>query len=193
VVLRGQHHLRHALEAGRGAILVSAHVSSVALAAQALALAERGGTVVVEPIEPPELLDLMLRARASHGLTYEVLGPTLFGDLTATLRRNELVFLVVDRDVAGTGLVLDFFGRPAHLPTGPALLHLRTGAPVLPAYVSRRRDDRLDGVVGEPLRITPTGSRREDLVKLTSLVTSRLEYHIRRYPEQWTVLQRIWA
>src|SRR5215210_2888441 len=38
VVLSGQEHLRQALGAGRGAILFSAHVSSVALAAQALAL-----------------------------------------------------------------------------------------------------------------------------------------------------------
>jgi KDO2-lipid IV(A) lauroyltransferase len=193
VVLHGQHHLRAALDAGRGAILFSAHVSSVALAAQALALAERGGTVVVEPVEPPELLDLMLRARGSHGLDYKVLGPGLFGELTATLRRNEIVFLVVDRDVGGSGILLDFFGWPARLPTGPALLHRRTGAPLLPAYVSRRRDDRLDGVVGPPIELTPTGSRREDMVKLTRLVTSRLEYHIDRYPEQWTVLQRVWA
>lgn len=192
VVLSGQEHLRQALAAGRGAILFTAHLSSVALAAQALALAERGGTVVVEPVEPPELLDLMLRARSSHGLTYKVLGPSLFSDLTATLRRNELAFLVVDRDIGGTGMLLDFFGRPARLPTGPALLHLRTGAPLLPAYVSRRTDGRLDGVVGEPLELTPTRSRREDMVKITSLVTSRLEYHIGRYPEQWTVLQRIW-
>jgi KDO2-lipid IV(A) lauroyltransferase len=193
VVLHGQDHLRRALDGGRGAILFSAHVSSVALAAQALALAERGGTVVVEPVEPPELLDLMLRARSSHGLDYKVLDPSLFGELTATLRRNEVVFLVVDRDVGGTGLLLDFFGRPARLPTGPALLHRRTGAPLLPAYVSRRPDIRLDGAVGPPIELTPTGSRREDMVKLTSLVTSRLEYHIGRYPEQWTVLQRIWA
>jgi phosphatidylinositol dimannoside acyltransferase len=192
VVLSGQHHLRRALEAGQGAILFTAHVSSVALAAQALALAERGGTVVVEPVEPPELLELMLAARGSHGLTYKVLGPGLFGGLATTLRRHELVFLVVDRDVGGTGLLLDFFGRPARLPTGPALLHLRTGAPLLPAYVSRRDDGRLDGIVGAPVELTPTGSRREDMVKITSLVTSRLEYHIRRHPEQWTVLQRIW-
>lgn len=192
VVLGGNRHLQRALEAGRGAILFSAHISSVALAAQALALAERGGTVVVEPIEPPELLDLMLRARGSHGLDYKVLGPGLFSELTATLRRNELVFLVVDRDIGGTGLLLDFFGQPARLPIGPALLHLRTGAPMLPAYVSRRHDDRLDGMVGPPLELTPTGSRREDMVKITGQVTATLEYHIRRHPDQWTVLQRIW-
>ena len=193
VVIDGQRHLQRALQEGRGAILFTAHVSSVALAAQALALSERGGVVVVEAVEPPELLDLMLRARGSHGLGYRVLGPGLFAELSATLRRNELVFLVVDRDVGGSGMVLDFFGRPAIVPTGPALLHLRTGAPLIPAYVSRRADGRLDGVLGPSLQIAPTGCRRADLGRITRLVTSRLEYHIWRHPEQWTVLQHMWS
>jgi phosphatidylinositol dimannoside acyltransferase len=192
VVLTGRLHLRAPLAEGRGAILFSAHVSSVALAAQALALAERGGTVVVEPVEPPELLDLMLRVRGSHGLAYQTVGPTLFGELTATLRRNELVFLVVDRDVGGTGIQLPLFGRPARLPTGPALLALRTGAPIVPTYVSRRPDGRLGGAVGAPLALRRTGDRRADVTEITRLVTARLEYHIGRHPEQWTVLQHVW-
>jgi KDO2-lipid IV(A) lauroyltransferase len=193
VVVHGQRHLTEVLAGGRGAIVFSAHVSSVALAAQALALAERGGIVVVEAVEPPELLDLMLRTRGSHGLGYRVLGPGLFAKLNAALRRNELVFLVVDRDVGGTGMLLDFFGRPARLPTGPALLHLRTEAPIVPTYVSRRRDGRLDGVLGEPLRITSSGTRRAHVQEITRLVTAKLEYHIGRHPEQWTVLQQVWA
>jgi KDO2-lipid IV(A) lauroyltransferase len=193
VVLRGREHLRAALAEGRGAVLVSAHVSSVALAAQALALAERGGTVVVEPVEPPELLELMLRVRGSHGLGYRTLGPGLFGALTETLRSGELVFLVADRDVGGSGAPIEFFGRPARLPTGPALLALRTGAPIVPTYVSRRRDGRLDGVVGRPLEVHRTGDRRADVTGITRLVTARLEYHIGSYPEQWTVLQRVWG
>jgi KDO2-lipid IV(A) lauroyltransferase len=193
VVLHGCERLRSVLAGGRGAILVSAHVSSVALAAQALALAERGGTVVVEPVEPPELLDLMLRVRGSHGLTYTVLSSGVFGELTATLRRNELVFLVADRDIGGTGVEVELFGRPTRLPIGPALLALRTGAPIVPTYVSRRPDGRLDGVVGQPLEIHRTGDRRADLAAISRLVTSSLEYHIGRYPEQWTVLQRVWG
>jgi KDO2-lipid IV(A) lauroyltransferase len=193
VVLSGLANLHHALADETGAILVTAHVSSVALAAQALALAERGGTVVVEPVEPPQLLDLMLRARGSHGLAYRTLGPSLFGELTATLRRNELVFLVVDRDLTGSGILLELFGRQARLPIGPALLSRRTGAPIVPAYVSRRRDGRLDGVVGAPLDVRHSGDRRADLIEISRLVAARLEYHIGRYPEQWTVLQRVWA
>jgi KDO2-lipid IV(A) lauroyltransferase len=192
VVLHGREHLQRALADGRGAILFSAHVSSVALAAQALALAERGGTVVVEPVQPPALLDLMLRVRGSHGLAYRTLGPGLFGDLTATLHRNELVFLVVDRDIGGSGSPVELFGRPVRMPTGPALLHLRTGAPVLPTYVSRRPDGRLDGVVGAPLPIRLTGHRRADVTEISRTIARRLEYHIGKHPEQWTVLQRVW-
>jgi phosphatidylinositol dimannoside acyltransferase len=134
----------------------------------------------------------MMRVRGSHGLAYRTLGPELFGELTATLRRNELVFLVVDRDPGGTGLPTEFFGQKTPLPTGPVLLALRTGAPILPAYVSRRYDGRLDGIVGTPVSFHRTGDRRADVAEITRLVTARLEYHIGRYPEQWTVLQRVW-
>jgi phosphatidylinositol dimannoside acyltransferase len=192
VALHGREHLQRALAGGRGAILFSGHVSSVALAAQALALAERGGIVVVEQVQPPALLDLMLRVRGSHGLTYRTLGPGLFGDLAGTLRRNELVFLVVDRDIGGSGSPVELFGRPVRLPTGPALLHLRTGAPILPTYVSRRQDGRLDGVVGAPLPIRLTGHRRPDVTEISRTIARRLEYHIGKYPEQWTMLQGVW-
>jgi KDO2-lipid IV(A) lauroyltransferase len=193
VVIRGRDHLRDALAGGRGAILVTAHVSSVAFAAQALALAERGGTVVVEPVRPPELLDLMLRARSSHGLGYQALGPGVFTVLTATLRRNELAFIVADRDVGESGVPVPFFGRQARLPAGPALLALRTGARIVPAFVSRRPDGRLAGEIGPALALPSGGRTRADVLGITRLVTARLEYHIRRYPEQWTVLQRVWG
>ena len=192
VELQGTERLDPILARGSGAILFSAHVSSVVVGAQALALAKRGGTVVVEPVEPPELLDLMLRVRGSHGLTFTPLGPRLAVELGATVRRNELAFLVVDRDLGGNGIAGEFFGREARLPVGPALLAIRTGAPIIPTYVSRRSDGRLDGVVGEPLAIERTGDLRTDLAQITRRVTSRLEYHIARHPEQWTVLQRVW-
>jgi KDO2-lipid IV(A) lauroyltransferase len=195
VVIEGLEHLRDALAPGYGAILVSAHVSSVAFAVQALALALDGhpGTVVVEAVEPPELLDLLLRARSSHGWQYRALGPGLTGELTAALRRNEVVCLVADRALGGAGMELDFFGRPASLPIGPALLSLRTGAPILLAAVSRRPDGRLYGQIGAPMLVGRTGHWRTDVAGLTSRVTASLEYHIGRFPEQWTVLQAIWG
>jgi len=31
------------------------------------------------------------------------------------------------------------------------------------------------------------------VARITAAIAGRLEYHIGRYPEQWTVLQRVWG
>ena len=192
VRLEGTEHVTGALATGRGVIVVTAHVSSLVVGAQALAQRFGGATVVVEPLEPPELLDLLVAVRGSHGLRMVPIGPALAADLTAALRRNELVFLAVDRDLGAATLTVPFFGRPTPIPSGAAVLALRTGATVLSAFTARRRDGRLRGIVDPPLDVTPTGVIRADMLALTSAMAARLEYHIGRYPEQWTVLQRIW-
>ncbi|MCC6175323.1 MAG: hypothetical protein IT305_08495 [Chloroflexi bacterium] len=194
VQLHGTEHVRAALARGTGAIMVTAHLSSPLVGAQALAVAcGTRGICAVEPIEPPALRDLMVRVRDGHSVQFVPLGPRLAVEMAASLRRNELVFLVVDRDVGGGGLRRPFFGRDACLPSGPALLALRTGAPIIPAVVSRRRDGRVDGTVDAPVCIDRTGDLRSDLRRITDRVTARLEYHIARHPEQWTVLQRVWG
>ncbi|MDP8922218.1 MAG: lysophospholipid acyltransferase family protein [Chloroflexota bacterium] len=193
VPIVGAEYVEAGLAAGRGVIVVTAHVSSLVVGAQALAQRFGGASVVVEPLDPPELLDLMLAVRASHHLKMLPLGPRLAVDLAAALRRNELVFLAVDRDFGAASLRIPFFGAPAPIPTGPALLALRTGAVLLSAFVSRRPDSRLQGVVDPPIPIVLTGSLRADVTRITEAVAGRLEYHIGRYPEQWTVLQPVWG
>ena len=193
VPIAGAEHVERALAHGRGVIVVTAHVSSLVVGAQALAQRFGGATVVVEPLDSPELLDLMVRVRGSHHLRMVPLGPRLAVELAAALRRNELVFLAVDRDFGAASLPVPFFGAPAPIPTGAALLAPRTGAMVLSAFVSRRADGRLQGVVDPPIAITPTGNLWADVARITAAVAGRLEYHIGRHPEQWTVLQRVWG
>jgi KDO2-lipid IV(A) lauroyltransferase len=191
VPVRGWEHLVAALGAGKGAILVGAHLSSIALAAQTIAA--RGYTIhiVVEPVRPPELLRLLIDLRTGVGLHLVPLGPRLGVELLAALRRNEVVGLIVDRDVAGTGIRVPFFGELTRLPSGPALLALRSGAAILPAIVVRR-GTRLAGTIEPPIPIVRGDGAREDVRAITGAVTARLEYYIGRHPEQWTVFQPVW-
>jgi phosphatidylinositol dimannoside acyltransferase len=193
VPIDGDEHVRAALARGNGAICVTAHVSSLVVGAQALAQRFGGATVAVEPLDPPELLDVISAARGSHSLRMAPLGPTLAVELGAALRRDELVFLAVDRAFGAATVPVPFFGAPAHIPSGPALLALRTGAAIIPAFVSRRADGRLQGVVHPPIPLTPSGNLRADVARITADIARRLEYHIGKHPEQWTVLQRVWG
>ena len=192
VAIRGWEHLDAALSSGRGAILVSAHLSSLALTTQVFAAHGYAVHVPVEPVEPPELLRLLTRLRAGRGMHLVPLGPRLGTELAAALRRNEVVGLIVDRDVAGSGVAVPFFGAPARLPSGPALLALRSGAPILPAVAVRRPNNRFAGVIESAIPIARTGRTAADVERITATVAARLEYYIGKYPEQWTVFQPVW-
>jgi lauroyl/myristoyl acyltransferase len=43
-----------------------------------------------------------------------------------------------------------------------------------------------------PLALTRTGDSRADLQTNAERIARALEAAIRRYPEQWTVFQRVW-
>jgi phosphatidylinositol dimannoside acyltransferase len=47
-----------------------------------------------------------------------------------------LLRLVADRDLSRSGVDVNFFGHPARMPAGAALLAVRTGIPLITAFVS---------------------------------------------------------
>jgi KDO2-lipid IV(A) lauroyltransferase len=185
--------LDRALDGGRGAIMVGAHLSSVALTGQLVAARGYAVTSVAERVEPPDLNELLLRLRSGGGVRVLALGRQLTGELLATLARNEVVGLVMDRDIAGTGVRVEFFGAPASLPGGPALLALRSGAPVLPAAAVRTPDQRFQGLIGPPIDMVRGGDLRASVALSTQAIARALEALIEPYVEQWTIYQPIWA
>ncbi|MEL6985667.1 MAG: phosphatidylinositol mannoside acyltransferase, partial [Actinomycetota bacterium] len=104
--------------------------------------------------------------------------------------RNDVVCLVADRDIGGTGIEMDFFGERTSLPVGPALLARRTGAPLLPTAIYFRGRQRL-AVVAEPIE-AGAGRGRAENERLTRAVTDQLERMIAAAPEQWHVLEPNW-
>ena len=99
--------------------------------------------------------------------------------------------LLCDRDIGGAGVEVEFFGERTLLPGGPAMLALRTGAPLLPVAVYFRRYDHL-GVVCPPVASVRRGRLRDDVARVTQSLANELEDLIRVAPEQWHLLQPNW-
>jgi KDO2-lipid IV(A) lauroyltransferase len=193
VPISGWEHLEEARRAGRGAIIVAAHLSSVGLAGQVIAARGIPITCVVEQVEPPALLDLLSTLRSGAGVRIVPLGPELIKQLLVVLRRNEVVGLIMDRDIAGTGVSVNFFGAPCKLPGGAALLALRTGASIIPAFAYRGAGQELRARIECPVEVVRGANLRESVQLTTRRIAERLERMIASYPEQWTLLESPWV
>ena len=192
ITMHGLGHIDEARAAGKGAILVGAHLGSVALAAQLLPALGYPVVGLLEPTRPRELFEFFARQRQALGVRLLPVSPGALRELIVALRRNEVVVLVSDRDLAGTGPMIEFFGASTRFPDGAASLAVRTGARLLPAYATRRADGTFEAWVEPALPLPAAGDTKTAVRQLTQAVARRLEYHIASQPEQWTVFQRRW-
>jgi phosphatidylinositol dimannoside acyltransferase len=181
-----------AFAAGGPMIFVGLHFGAIEL--PGLYFVSRTGstaTVPMETIPDPELQRYFVRTRGKVGLRIVGLREAR-RELSAALRRGEPVGLVGDRDLTGGGLEVRFFGAPARLPIGPALLAIESGAPTYVVAVRRAGPGRYRGRL-EPIEIPVEGGRRERLTATVELFAGAFEKAIAFAPDQWwAVFFPIW-
>ena len=123
----------------------------------------------------------------------ELLDKGVAGDAVALLRRGETLALAVDQNMQlKKGVFVDFFGEPACTTPAPAVLSLRTGAPLIAAFPIREADGTHRVLVLGPFA-PPAGLKNHAAVlALTAEVTRAVEQVIRDHPDHWYWLHRRW-
>ena len=193
VHVRGFEPIEAALLERRGAIVALPHLGSWEIGGLWLTLRGFPMTTVVEPLQPVELFEWFKEQRSALGLRVLSPEPATTGRLVQTLREGRLVGLVADRDLGGNGVEVEFFGERTTLPAGPAVLALRTGAPLFPAAVYQRAGGRYEGVVLAPLDCKRGHGRlRDDVAVVTQALARSFEELIRAAPSQWHLFQPNW-
>lgn len=193
--LRGFSHLYDALALGRGAILALPHLGGWEWGGMWLARSGTPVSVVVEALDPPEVLEWFVAFRRRLGMEVIVNGPAAAAACLRALRAGRVLCLLSDRVVGSTlGVEVDFFGETTSLPAGAVTLGLRTGTPVLPAavYFTEAATGHL-AVIRPPLDLVRSGRGLRAHVRRTAQVmASELEALIRRHPTQWHLLTPNW-
>lgn len=191
--MEGLGHIDHALAQGRGAIIALPHLGSWDFGGAWIASTGYPLVVVAEEVRPKALFDWFVEMRARIGIEVVPLGPSAAAVVGRALRANRLVALVSDRDLAGNGIEVEFFGERTRLPAGPATLALRTGAAILPTAIYLRPKGRCHAVVRPAVPAERSGGPlREDIVRVTQALAHELEELIRVEPEQWHMFQPNW-
>ena len=191
IEVSGYEHLRQAHAAGRGVLIVSGHIGNLDVVGQVLALRGHRALVPVEHLRPPRLFRYVSALRARYGLTL-VPAEAALRPALRTLRQGGIVTLINDWDRQGNGVPVRFFGRETRLPVAPAVLHLRTGAPIVPCYVHRRPGGRYAAWAEQPIHVPATGGAEQRILAIMQSVAASLEAAIRRDPTQWVLFHPAW-
>jgi KDO2-lipid IV(A) lauroyltransferase len=187
--------LKAVIERGNGVVIALSHSGNWDLAGAWLALTHGGFTTVAERLKPEGLFERFKAHRESLGM--EVLaadgGPRVLATMSTRLREGGTVCLLADRDLNGTGVVVNFFNEPAHFPAGPAALAVSTGAALITVRLSYA-GDKLVIDFDEPLvELLPDTATRHDRVQvLTQQVADQFQAAITAHPTDWHMMQSFW-
>jgi lauroyl/myristoyl acyltransferase len=193
----GIEHFFKALEEHSGVVLISAHVGNWEVGTNFIAASGVPLVGVAESGGPGEAFYRLFKRYRQHLGTVIVSleDPSVGFKLRKYLKSGYVVGLIADRDIAGSGTEVRYFGRKSVFPTGPAFLSLVTKTPIIPAYylrLNRRGKKVYHGYVEEPIRFTRGKSMREDVQRLTQAIACRIEEVAKRYPDQWFCFPPPW-
>jgi Kdo2-lipid IVA lauroyltransferase/acyltransferase len=188
----GVEHLDRALAQGKGAIVVTAHVSNWDILAAAAAAYGYPVSAVTNELPSGGLNGVVVASRARIGMKMIPLGPGSLRSILKALGRNELVALASDLYAGDRGVPVRFFDRPADFPAGPATIAIKTGAPIIPVWVRREPSNLYTAQVEAPLEVSRTGELARDVQLTTERIVEFFERIIRRQPDQWLVFLPVW-
>lgn len=181
-----------AMQAGSGAVMVPGHMGNWDHAGAWAALRYGSVVSVAERLKPAGLFEQFLDFRRSLGMRIYGLGETdVMRTLIREVQAGQLVALLGDRDIGGTGVAVEFCGAPTTLPGGPALLSVLTGAPMHPVAMWFEGDE-LRGYVMDRIEAPAGLARNEQVQSMTQQLADALGAAIREHPTDWHMMQRVW-
>ena len=176
-------------------ILVTAHYGNWEVAGTPIA--EKAGIImasIMRPFANPLIGELILKNRASdmHEMVNKSGG---IRNILKAIKEKKIATFLVDQHASkgDGGVETIFFGQPCRTHTAPAVLHLKTGVPIMP-QLTRRVDDNFnfEARVGDLIEYKPTGDKEKDIIAVTQMYTTALEKMIAEEPEQWMWTHRRW-
>lgn len=179
----GLENVDQALAAGQGAILVSLHMGSPELAALSVIRSQhRLNAVVDDEFGNDRVNRWIQRVRAKLGMEVTAAKKETMPNLMRTLRRNEVIALLIDCPHLGN-INVSFCGAAAKVPGGTAAMALRTGAKIVPMASMRTRGNRFTTCFDKPLDFKPTGNFSSDVEALTQRIMDSMEKNVRACPD----------
>ena len=192
ITVNGKENLYTALAEGKGAIVFLAHFGNWELLSLVYgALIPDRAKAIAFPLKNDRLNTYISRHREQMSLELIPRKQAVRETLRA-LRNNQAVGFFADQNAGPEGVFVKFLGKPASAVRGPAVLALKTGAPLLFSLAIRQPDDRHHVYISAPIYTEPSDDFERDVELYTTQMLEQLETYIHKYPEQWLWLHNRW-
>lgn len=189
--VNGLNNLEAALAQKKGAIIVSAHFGLWEFVPPWLTLNGFQTTTVVRRQNNKHIDAWFEEMRQKHGGKTTDSG---FGirEILRALKKGEILALMVDQDNGKAGIFVKFFDEWASAPTGPAIISMKTGAPVVPLalYPDYENKHRLE--IFEPIYPKSYTDDFAGQQKFTQDYTKIIEDMIKQDPKLWFWVHKRW-
>ena len=191
VEFTGEDVLFEAEKIGRGGLVISGHLGNWEI--MGCAATQRGHKVTyVVATQSNRLVDEMMdRYRRAQGIELWKMGKAPRG-VFKSLKDNRFVALMIDQDAGKDCVFVDFFGKKAATHRGPAVFHLKTGAPLILSSCIRVKGVHYKIAFERVELEIPEGSIEERTTYIMRELNKLLEAQIRKYPEQYFWMHKRW-
>lgn len=184
--------MEKALAEGHGVVVLTGHVGTWEWLSAAFTMNGMPVTAIAKTQPNQEYSRVLDDLRATIHVEIFSRGTSELLAAGRALKKGKILGFLADQDAGPGGAFIDFLGKKASTPMGPAVFSRKFQSPVLPAFILRKPDGRHKVVIEEPLRYEDTGDTDRDLLNFTIRMTRILERIIRENPTQWIWFQKRW-
>ena len=189
-LFEGENYMEEAQKQGKGIIMATFHFTNWEMTGIALQYRWKNIVAIARPLKNSYVEKWVQQKRSQNGMEIILHRQAVRASLKS-LKAGKSIGILMDQNLYQGGVFIDFMGRPAATTTLPALLHIRTGAPVILIYSVRERE-KFRIVYERPIQFPPIEPAEERLRMYTQIITNHIEAVIRRHPENWFWIHNRW-
>ncbi|MBW8684085.1 lipid A biosynthesis acyltransferase [Chitinophaga sp. B61] len=189
----GEHYLREITTAGRGGIMLSAHLGNWEVAGHLFSRLETRINIVMFDGEHERIKKYLSSVTGERNVNIIVIKDDLshIYAINDALSNQELVCMHADRFLKGNKTVtVPFMGADARFPAGPFLLASTFRVPVSLVFAFKETATHYHLYATQPREYH--GRRRQGVENAVQDFVGELEGMVRKYPEQWFNYYDFW-
>ncbi|MBQ9488101.1 MAG: lysophospholipid acyltransferase family protein [Selenomonadaceae bacterium] len=184
--------MRAALAEGHGVVVLTAHIGTWEWLSASFTLNNMPVTAIAKLQPNQEYSRALDDLRATINVEIFNRGTSELLSAGRALKKGKILGFLADQDAGPGGAFINFLGKVASTPMGPAVFSKKFNSPVVPAFIIRQPDGRHLVKIFEVMHFEDTGDADGDLLRFTEKMTRIIENVIRENPKQWLWFQKRW-